>query len=71
MSDYTFPTVGVPTGWQCPVCKRVYSPSIQMCLFCGNQSVTVNGGNYSGDDIEISYIPPHSTKTTFDREENT
>lgn len=22
-------------GWQCPVCKRVYSPLTSMCLYCG------------------------------------
>lgn len=21
-------------GWQCPICKRVYSPSTSMCLYC-------------------------------------
>lgn len=24
-------------GWQCPICKRVYSPFTQMCLYCGSQ----------------------------------
>ena len=24
-------------GWQCPICKRVYSPFTHMCLYCGNQ----------------------------------
>lgn len=23
-------------GWQCPICKRVYSPYTQMCPYCGN-----------------------------------
>ena len=23
-------------GWQCPICKRVYSPTTQMCYYCGN-----------------------------------
>lgn len=22
-------------GWQCPICKRVYSPRQEMCLYCG------------------------------------
>ena len=29
--------VSVWQGWQCPICKRVYSPFTQMCLYCGNQ----------------------------------
>lgn len=24
-------------GWQCPVCGRVYSPTVMMCLYCGNE----------------------------------
>lgn len=28
-------TTGIQQGWQCPVCKRVYSPSTPMCFFCG------------------------------------
>ena len=28
-------TVGIPQGWQCPCCKRVYSPTTFMCTFCG------------------------------------
>lgn len=27
----------VPQGWQCPVCKRVYSPTVPMCYYCGNK----------------------------------
>lgn len=26
-------------GWQCPICKRVYSPFIHMCMYCGNKEV--------------------------------
>lgn len=26
-------------GWQCPTCKRVYSPFTPMCLYCGNTDV--------------------------------
>ncbi len=22
-------------GWQCPICKRIYSPTTIMCLYCG------------------------------------
>jgi hypothetical protein len=25
-----------PQGWQCPICKRVYSPTTPMCYYCGN-----------------------------------
>ena len=24
-------------GWQCPICKRIYNPRQEMCLYCGQQ----------------------------------
>ena len=30
-------------GWQCPICKRVYSPFTQMCFYCvGKEVSTIN-----------------------------
>ena len=29
-----------PHGWQCPICRRVYSPTTPMCYYCGNGVVT-------------------------------
>ena len=29
-----------PQGWQCPICRRVYSPTTPMCYYCGNGVVT-------------------------------
>lgn len=28
---------GAAQGWQCPICKRVYSPFVQMCMYCGKK----------------------------------
>lgn len=25
------------TGWQCPVCRRCYSPSVAVCFYCENE----------------------------------
>ncbi len=30
----------VQQGWQCPICKRVYSPTTFMCFYCGGESKT-------------------------------
>ena len=30
-------------GWQCPICKRVYSPFTFMCYYCGGDTVTTTG----------------------------
>ena len=27
--------LGAPQGWQCPICKRIYSPTTPMCWYCG------------------------------------
>ena len=36
---YEFPMTA-PQGWQCPICKRVYSPTYPWCIFCGNEQTT-------------------------------
>lgn len=34
---------GCQQGWQCPICKRIYSPITPMCYYCGNcDTVTTN-----------------------------
>lgn len=47
-------------GWQCPICKRVYNPRQEMCLYCGGSSVSSSvtptkpfpqGGEISWDTI--------------------
>ena len=30
----------VQQGWQCPICKRVYSPLTMMCYYCSGESKT-------------------------------
>jgi hypothetical protein len=30
MNNFNF----APQGWECPKCKRVYSPTTMMCLYC-------------------------------------
>ena len=27
-------------GWQCPICKRIYSPFTTMCPYCGGDNFT-------------------------------
>ena len=29
-------------GWQCPICKRVYSPTTPMCYYCGNDKTVAS-----------------------------
>ena len=30
----------IPQGWECPKCKRVYSPTTSMCAHCPTQTMT-------------------------------
>lgn len=39
---YNYENIGMPQGWQCPVCKRVYSPSTPMCYCCGGDTIASN-----------------------------
>jgi uncharacterized OB-fold protein len=36
MSNFDF----IPQGWECPKCKRVYSPNTSMCMACPQYPVT-------------------------------
>lgn len=39
MNDFNF----IPQGWECPKCKRVYSPTTIMCISCPTgTSITTN-----------------------------
>lgn len=35
-------------GWQCPICKHVYSPTTPMCFYCGEDGTTTT------DSVTIS-----------------
>jgi uncharacterized OB-fold protein len=36
MNDFNF----IPQGWECPKCKRVYSPTTIMCIACPQHTIT-------------------------------
>lgn len=49
----------VMQGWQCPICKRVYSPFVHMCMYCGNGEVeTITLPNIGGlpQEQKIDFI---------------
>ena len=51
-------------GWQCPICKRVYAPSVPMCFYCGNTRITTT----SDTKLEESNL---DTETNNDYKINT
>lgn len=42
-------------GWQCPICKHVYSPITPMCYYCGN------GKQFTITTTGIDINPGHTT----------
>ena len=38
----------VQQGWQCPICKRIYSPFTMMCYYCSGESKTSTNVNSTG-----------------------
>ena len=48
--------VGVPKGWQCPVCGRVYAPWVCECTRCGGVLIGVDIGKCD-DATAINAMP--------------
>lgn len=51
-----------PQGWQCPICKRVYSPTTPFCYYCGNNG-TVSGVQTVPKGLEFDWT--HTSSVTF------
>ena len=53
-------------GWQCPVCRRVYSPLVTMCPFCGGAfEITcrpVSDGVMSQWEDRADFFPGHGVR---------
>lgn len=51
MSEFNF----AQQGWQCPICKRVYSPFTPSCFCCGNEKIitttTITTGTPPTQDV--------------------
>ena len=58
----------IEQGWQCPVCKRIYNPRQEMCLYCGGENkITSSTSEWiiSTTPCEINTIKgPTNTKET-------
>lgn len=51
MENYNF----AQQGWQCPICKRVYSPSTPCCFYCGAESTVTTSAT-----LDIDYLKHES-----------
>jgi len=55
-SEYNFSSPAA-YGWVCPKCRRVYSPSTEMCLYCGGNTnvIPITVGNKTFPDDWLIY----------------
>lgn len=58
MNEFNF----AQQGWQCPICKRVYSPFTPMCYNCGGESSTLTTTGPTLDWLK------HNSTTSSDTE---
>lgn len=57
-------------GWECPKCGRVYSPSTSMCMYCGNESVSVNTNallDFSAMKSKLCDVCDDSVKNNYNK----
>lgn len=65
----------IPQGWQCPVCKRVHSPSVPSCDCC--RAVTITGTsvgtamNKDGKSLFDEYVDVYRRAMTDNSEKET
>lgn len=51
-----------PQGWQCPICKKIYSPSTPSCTYCNSSyytqqtTITTNVGSGTYSDTLMNNI---------------
>ena len=57
-------TTGVQQGWQCPVCKRIYSPFTVMCYYCPT-TTTIDTGTTSENPNKYQ---PHTVNYNLNKQ---
>lgn len=65
MDNYNF----AQQGWQCPICKRVYSPTTPWCYYCGGESKTWTDTSTSGDTPPVDYPSSHTVTIPYEPNE--
>ena len=58
----------VQQGWQCPCCKRIYSPTTHMCYYCVPEKQTAQ--TTSGTGLLTNPVNPLNTSMPPSMEEN-
>lgn len=68
-----FEFTGVQQGWQCPICKRVYSPFTPWCYYCGEEgrtkTSTGTGTEYPRDNFTSITTGMYSFGDTYTGED--
>ena len=62
MKDFNF----IQQGWECPKCKRVYSPTTTMCIACPQytKSITTTNTLISSDGTSSSTSYMHEFQSS-------
>lgn len=63
---YNYENIGTPQGWQCPVCKRVYSPMTYMCFYCCGHGQTI--ASTETNSKKVDWTLPTTITTDVDIE---
>ena len=50
----------ISQGWECPKCKRVYSPTTNMCQFCPTQTTTSTSISFGSTGTSSVTIKNHN-----------
>ena len=50
-------------GWQCPICKTVYSPTTPMCFYCGMAGMSKTSTSTKGI-VDVDWLKQQSTTYT-------
>ena len=59
----------VQQGWQCPICKRVYSPFTPCCFSCGGEGIITSTDLYK--DTKTSVDPNSSYNISYLHQDST
>lgn len=60
MTDFNF----IPQGWECPKCKRVYSPQTLMCIACPSLTGSTSNTTF-GTETPCVFEPGGNTASGY------
>ena len=56
----------VRQGWQCPICKRVYSPDTHKCFYCGEGQANTYASDSTSFVLHAARAVSDKDRSRFD-----